>query len=218
MTPTTTATTAYPPIENHGLIGDLQTAALVSTEATVDWMCLPRFDSPTVFAGLLDPERGGHFSIRPKHNGYVTRQLYLPGTPILVTRFMTTVGVGEVTDFMPVTGARATDRHRLVRLIRVVRGEMEFVGECVPRFDYGRATHTTHVANRCVEFHSDSLTLRFSPVPPPEGPMVKEHDIHIRDGGLYITARLSAGQVGGVVLESAPEGPAQPIPREEILA
>ena len=78
----------YPPIENHGLIGDLQTAALVSTDGTIDWMCLPRFDSPSVFASLLDKDNGGYFRIRPTGEGIVTRQMYLPGTAILITRYM----------------------------------------------------------------------------------------------------------------------------------
>ena len=132
----------YPPIEDHGLIGDLQTAALVDTNGTIDWFCFPRFDSPSVFASLLDAERGGFCSIRPATDDYVTRQLYLPNTAILITRFMTEVGVGEVIDFMPVAEGPATDRHRLVRLLRVVRGTMDFEAEIQPRFDYGRATHT----------------------------------------------------------------------------
>src|SRR2546423_3768172 len=100
----------YPAVEDHGLIGDLQTAALVSTDATIDWFCCPRFDSPTVFASLLDRDRGGFFRIAPDHDDYVARQLYLPGSGILVTRFLTAEGVGEVADFMPVAGDVATDR------------------------------------------------------------------------------------------------------------
>ena len=92
----------YPPIAEHGLIGDLQTAALVATDGTVDWFCCPRFDSPSVFASLLDPERGGRFRIAPRATMYVAKQLYLPDTAILITRFMTPGGVGEVIDFMPV--------------------------------------------------------------------------------------------------------------------
>src|SRR5438876_2285847 len=104
----------YPDIGNHGLIGDLQTAALVSGDGTVDWYCCPRFDSPSVFASLLDRERGGFFRIAPATEGYVTRQLYLPGSAILITRFLTPEGVGEVADFMPVAGDTETGRHRLV--------------------------------------------------------------------------------------------------------
>ena len=108
----------YPNISDHGLIGDLQTAALVSTDGTVDWFCCPRFDSPSVFGSLLDADQGGYFRVAPDREDYVSRQLYFPDTAILITRFMTPDGVGEVTDFMPVTGSRATQHHRLVRLLR----------------------------------------------------------------------------------------------------
>jgi GH15 family glucan-1,4-alpha-glucosidase len=88
----------YPNIGDHGLIGDLQTGALVTTDGTVDWFCCPRFDSPSVFASLLDAGKGGHFRIAPDRDDYVSRQLYLPETAILITRFMTADGVGEVHD------------------------------------------------------------------------------------------------------------------------
>src|SRR5262245_40790636 len=101
----------YPNISDHGLIGDLQTAALVSTDGTVDWLCCPRFDSPSIFASLLDADKGGYFRVAPDSSDCVTKQLYLPGTAILVTRFMTEAGVGEVTDFMPIAGRATTDRH-----------------------------------------------------------------------------------------------------------
>ena len=137
----------YPNIADHGLIGDLQTAALVATDGTIDWFCLPRFDSPSVFASLLDAERGGYCSVRPTTDDYVTRQLYVPDTAILITRFLTEAGVGEVVDFMPIAGDEATDRHRLVRMLRVVRGTMSFEAEVQPRFDYGRAPHTIDVVD-----------------------------------------------------------------------
>ena len=95
----------YPNIADHGLIGDLQTAALVSTDGTIDWFCSPRFDSPSIFGSLLDAEQGGFCQVRPTADDYVTRQLYLPNTAILVTRFMTEAGVGEVTAFVPIAGA-----------------------------------------------------------------------------------------------------------------
>ena len=117
---------SYPNISDHGLIGDLQTAALVATDGTLDWFCCPRFDSPSIFASLLDANRGGYYKIAPDRDDYVSKQLYLPDTAVLVTRFMTPDGVGEVHDFMPVIEGPATDRHRLVRNIRVVRGTMRF--------------------------------------------------------------------------------------------
>ena len=92
----------YTPIAEHGLIGDLQTAALVTTDGMVDWFCCPRFDSPSVFASLVGADKGGHFRIAPDRDDFVSRQLYLPGTAILIMRFMTPDGVGEVRDFMPV--------------------------------------------------------------------------------------------------------------------
>ena len=101
----------------------------MSTDGTVDWFCCPRFDSPGVFASLLDADWGGYFRIAPDTKDYVTRQLNFPDTAMLLTRFMTRDGVGEVTDFMPVAGGRPTDRHRLVRLLRTVRGTMRFVAE-----------------------------------------------------------------------------------------
>ncbi|MEX2101967.1 MAG: trehalase-like domain-containing protein, partial [Actinomycetota bacterium] len=141
----------YPAISDHGLIGDLQTAALVATDGTIDWFCSPRFDSPSVFASLLDQERGGRFRIAPSNDEFVTKQLYFPDTAILITRFMTPDGVGEVLDFMPISHPeRPTDLHRIVRLVRVVRGEMEFVLECEPRLDYGRASHHVEETDRGV--------------------------------------------------------------------
>jgi GH15 family glucan-1,4-alpha-glucosidase len=98
----------YPDISEHGLIGDLQTAALVSTDGVVDWLCCPRFDSPSVFASLLDADHGGYLRIAPDRDDYVSKQLYFPDTAILITRFMTPDGVGEVHDFMPIAGAAAT--------------------------------------------------------------------------------------------------------------
>ena len=128
----------HPAIEDHGLIGDLQTAALVATDGTIDWFCAPRFDSPSIFAALLDRASGRLLPGRSRGNRVLTKQLYLPGTPILITRFMSPDGVGEVVDFMPITGDQATDRHRIVRMVRVVRGRMRFRLDCEPRFNYGR--------------------------------------------------------------------------------
>jgi GH15 family glucan-1,4-alpha-glucosidase len=86
----------YPLIADHGLIGDLQTAALVATDGTLDWFCSPRFDSPSIFASLLDHANGGQFSTRPVADAFDTRQLYFPDIAILITRFLTEAGVGEL--------------------------------------------------------------------------------------------------------------------------
>ncbi|MFF1636102.1 glycoside hydrolase family 15 protein [Streptomyces sp. NPDC058246] len=142
----------YPPIADHGMVGDLQTAALVSSDGTVDWMCAPRFDSPSVFASLLDHDRGGHFTVSVDTRRPPV-QLYLQDTAVLVTRFLAEEGVGEVIDFMPVDHPeRPAARHRLVRILRVTRGQVRFSLECRPRFDYGRAAHRVDVADDAIRF------------------------------------------------------------------
>jgi GH15 family glucan-1,4-alpha-glucosidase len=130
----------YAPIEDYGIIGDLHTVALVGKDASIDFLCLPSFDSPSVFAALLDAERGGRFQIAPQLDGAARKQLYLPDTNVLLTRFLSDGGVAEVSDFMPVEDAGVA--HNLVRRAKTVRGEVRFGMRCDPRFDYGRATHT----------------------------------------------------------------------------
>ena len=111
----------YQPIEHYGLIGNLRTAALVGMDGSIDWLCLPRFDSPSVFAAILDDRKGGRFRIAPVDGGVRPRQHYWPNTNVLITRFMHAEGIGELVDYMPVgPGASADDI--LVRRVRVVRG------------------------------------------------------------------------------------------------
>jgi GH15 family glucan-1,4-alpha-glucosidase len=197
------AVARYPNISDHGLIGDLQTAALVSTDGVVDWFCCPRFDSPSVFASLLDAERGGFFKIAPDREDYVSRQLYLPDSAVLITRFMTPDGVGEVHDFMPVIKGGTTARHRLVRNIRVVRGVMRFAVEIQPRFDYGRASHELEIAEHGAVFRSPDLELTVHGIAP-AGTDVQDLGIdpEREGGGLRWTRTLREGQIGGVVVES----------------
>jgi GH15 family glucan-1,4-alpha-glucosidase len=206
----------YPNISDHGLIGDLQTAALVTTDGTVDWFCCPRFDSPSVFASLLDADHGGYFRVAPDRDDYVTRQLYLPDTAILITRFMTPDGVGEVHDFMPVAHGAATDRHRLVRQFRVVRGTMRFVLDIQPRFDYARQAHKMDLSENGAVFESDGmeLTLHWAR-PSDESLRDRKLTIETHGDGLRANATLRAGQTSGVILESM-GGPPRRISPEEI--
>ncbi|MQY02105.1 glycoside hydrolase family 15 protein [Actinomadura macrotermitis] len=198
----------HPAIEQHGLIGDLQTAALVADDGTIDWFCSPRFDSPSMFASLLDEERGGRFRIAPEAEGCVSRQLYLPGTAVLITRFMAPDGVGEVIDFMPVQDGPATGRHLLVRIVRVVRGRMRFVVECAPAFDYGRQAHTTEVTENGVAFRGPGCAVNLSIVRRPEEEAVDAAQLRVDGrGGVRAVVTASAGQAGGVVLETGPDGP-----------
>src|SRR5262245_7893001 len=130
----------YAPIGDYGIIGDLHTIALVGLDGSVDFMCLPGFDSPSVFAALVDAEKGGRFQIAPVLDGASRRQLYLPDTNVLLTRFLSNDGVAELSDFMPVEDAGQA--HNLVRRVKTVRGEIRFRMRCEPRFDYARATHS----------------------------------------------------------------------------
>ncbi|MEV6289457.1 glycoside hydrolase family 15 protein [Streptomyces sp. NPDC051896] len=205
----------YPLIENHGLIGDLQTAALVTTEGVVDWFCSPRFDSPSVFGALLDKENGGHCTVRPAHLTHATRQLYLPDTAILVTRFMTEAGAGEVLDFMPVTGKTVTSRHRLVRLVRCVRGTMSFDVTIAPRFDYGRMAHRLHLTPHGAVFAAeDGTELTVHPIREPEDDRLAD-SLTDRDADLHLSLTLQAGQQRGLILEMGAEGPPAEIRRDE---
>ncbi|MGH2789685.1 MAG: glycoside hydrolase family 15 protein [Actinomycetota bacterium] len=194
--------TAYPAISDHGLIGDLQTAALVSTDGTIDWFCCPRFDSPSVFASLLDAERGGLFRIRPERDDYVSRQLYLPDTAILITRFMSPEGVGELIDFMPVAQGSATDRHRLVRIVRVVRGSMNFVAEIRPRFDYGRAPHDLEVTEGGAVFRSSEAALTLSRAAVPKESRADSVIMEKEGADLRVRGTLHEGELGGLVLDT----------------
>jgi GH15 family glucan-1,4-alpha-glucosidase len=200
----------YPPIADHGLIGDLQTTALVTTDGCVDWFCCPRFDSPSVFASLLDRDKGGRFRIGPVADDYVARQLYLPDTAILITRFMTPGGVGEVIDFMPVHDPQhASDRHRLVRAVRCVRGELQFELECAPRFDYGRQPHELELTESGAVFRTPTLQLTLHG----GGAGALRRDGNDVRGVLTVRA----GQTGGVMLESAADGPPRTMAPEELL-
>jgi GH15 family glucan-1,4-alpha-glucosidase len=131
----------YQPIENYGVIGNLRTAALVGMDGSVDWLCLPNFDSPSVFAAILDDGKGGRFRIAPPHDGVRHKQFYWPDTNVLVTRFLHPDGIGEIEDYMPVGGAGGAAADQLVRRVRVVRGRMPFRLECRPAFDYARGHH-----------------------------------------------------------------------------
>ncbi|HEY7008097.1 MAG TPA: glycoside hydrolase family 15 protein, partial [Jatrophihabitantaceae bacterium] len=202
--------TDYPLIADHGLIGDLQTAALVATDGSIDWFCAPRFDSPSIFGALLDSDKGGRFRIRPKADTFETKQLYLPDTAILITRFLTEAGVGEVVDFMPVSsGTTAIDNHRLVRMVRCVRGQMTFEIDISPRFDYGRKPHKLIVTEHGGVFESNGSTLTLHAVREPRDERLA--DIRtVNDADANISVTLEAGQVRGVVVETVADGP----PRE----
>ncbi|HXB94304.1 MAG TPA: trehalase-like domain-containing protein, partial [Puia sp.] len=132
---------SYQPIENYGIIGDLHSCALVGLNGSIDFMCFPEFNSPSIFAALLDDKKGGRFSISPVFKEMKNKQLYLPDTNVLLTRFLSSEGVGEIADFMPVIADR-NEGKRLMRRVTTVRGKVKFQLTCCPRFNYGLDGHT----------------------------------------------------------------------------
>jgi GH15 family glucan-1,4-alpha-glucosidase len=130
-----------PALSDYGLIGDMRTAALVGLDGAIDWCCLPRFDSGSVFAAILDPERGGTWSIRPAVD-WTSTQRYLPRTNILETTFRTAGGVAVVTDFMPVDedGRPSSPHPEIHRHLRCPRGRVPMQITFMPRFEYGART------------------------------------------------------------------------------
>ncbi|MGW0811136.1 glycoside hydrolase family 15 protein [Nonomuraea sp. NPDC002799] len=153
----------YLPIGEHGLIGDLRTVALVGTNGTIDWYCCPRFDAPSVFASILDADRGGSFELSADTPAATTKQFYFPDTNVLITRFFDVDGVGEIQDFMPIEAdSREADRHRLIRRVACVRGKLPFRARVSPRFDYARQPHTVRQDGSQTIFESASLSLSLS--------------------------------------------------------
>jgi GH15 family glucan-1,4-alpha-glucosidase len=206
-TPVTPRRRRYPPIETHGVIGDLQTAALITEGGTIDWFCCPRFDSPSIFASLLDYEKGGYFKIAPEDGGAVVRQLYLPDSAILITRFMTEAGVGEVEDFMPIQEPeKVTNRHRIVRVIRSVRGDMKFHLECAPRFDYGRQAHDLKMEKHGATFTAGGTVAKLTSTVPLTATGSDVHAVFV----------LHEGEEVGVIFEFSPEGPAVGVGPDEL--
>jgi GH15 family glucan-1,4-alpha-glucosidase len=200
----------YPFIEDHGLIGDLQTSALVTTDGTIDWFCAPRFDSPSIFASLLDSRRGGRFSISPTVDGCRTTQIYFPESAVLLTRFLADEGVAELIDFMPIDNPTvATENHRIIRAVRGVRGQLAFRLDCEPRMDYGRQPHKVSMVNGGAVFSTpqQELTLHAHPA------------VSLEQSGDDVLADFTvhAGEMRGFVLETAsPTGP-RPVDREEAV-
>ena len=154
---------AYQPIDNYGLIGDLHTVALVGVNGSIDWLCMPRFDSPSVFAAILDDEKGGRFRIAPAdEDGVSYKQFYWPATNVLVTRFLSDQGAAELTDFMPIgeTGGGTEERRDLIRRLSVTRGTVAFRMECRPAFNFARDPHETVLVEGGAEFHGPNAASR----------------------------------------------------------
>jgi GH15 family glucan-1,4-alpha-glucosidase len=155
----------YLPVADHGLIGDLRSVALVGTNGTIDWYCCPSFDAPSVFAAILDADRGGAFELAAAVPAR-TKQFYFPDTNVLITRFFSEDAVGEIQDFMPINDSAETDRHRLIRRVLCVRGSMPFQARVAPRFDYGRQPHSVRDLQDGVVFESADFSLALTTTVP----------------------------------------------------
>jgi GH15 family glucan-1,4-alpha-glucosidase len=185
---------AYHPIESYGIVGDLRTVALIGENASIDFMCFPRFDSPTIFASLLDEHKGGCFQIHPVLDRVTHKQLYLPDSNILVSRFLSEQGVAEVSDFMSVAGSSGSQT--LVRRARTVRGQVRFRMLCAPRFDYARTYHTVERVDDGLIFTSrgqDQTAIRLRASVP----------VGVSSGDGIAEFTLSSGQNADFVLEPA---------------
>lgn len=142
---------SFQPIENYGAIGNMRSIALVGMNGSIDFLCYPEFDSPTVFAALLDDENGGRFQIAPQLTNMRIRQLYFPETNILLTRFLAEEGVAELTDFMPIE-EDAKQPNEIVRIVTVIKGNVNFKMCCQPRFNYAKSTHRTEMLDGYATF------------------------------------------------------------------
>jgi GH15 family glucan-1,4-alpha-glucosidase len=174
----------FQPIEDYGVIGNMRSIALVGTHGSIDFFCFPRFDSPTVFAALLDPEKGGFFCIQPELDGESSKQLYLPETNVLVTRFLSETGIAEITDFMPIL--KDDVPNQLIRIVSVVQGEIRFKLECRPGFDYARRKHSVTRRDNAVVFQPEGEGIL---------PMVLQASIplEVKGDGVETTFTMKAG-------------------------
>jgi len=193
---------SYKPIESYGVIGDLHTVALVGVDGSIDWCCLPFFDSPSLFAAILDDQHGGFFKIAARH--YTQhKQMYLPDSSVLLTRFLSVQGVGEVVDFMPI-GATTQGRttHQIVRVVRAVRGSVRFRLECQPAFDFARRPHQVVLEGRGAVFTAGAMQValisRFPLACSPTGVLV-DFELHPGESTTFILRQLEQGQDGALL-------------------
>jgi GH15 family glucan-1,4-alpha-glucosidase len=171
----------FQPIENYGVIGNMQAIALVGMNGSIDFLCYPDFDSPSVFAALLDDKSGGRFQVEPHLTNMRVRQLYLPDTNILLTRFLAEEGVAELTDFMPVE-KDAEQPCEIVRIVTVIRGNVHFKMRCEPRFNYAMSAHQMELSDRSAMFFpADNVC----------GPMALHSTIELRRHSQDATAEFN---------------------------
>lgn len=199
---------AYQPIEDYGIVGNMHTVALVGKNGSIDWLCFPHFDSPSVFAAILDHAKGGRFGICPSAEIVNKKQFYWPDTNVLVTRFFLRDAVGEIVDFMPVGRSKeGHGYHHLIRRVTAVRGSVGFRMECLPAFNYARDGHRTEIEDWGARFCSPSLSLWLEASVP----------LSRLNEGVGAEFRLDEGEsVAFVLHEGGPSGrPDHPTSQEE---
>ena len=197
---------AYQPIENYGVIGNMRTVALVGMDGSIDWFCCPNFDSPSVFAAILDGKKGGYFKIAPATTGLTQKQMYWPETNVLVTRFLSPDGVAEVMDFMPVGPGRG--HYQLIRRVNVVRGTVAFRMECCPAFNYARDGHETQITAGGASFNSGQMGLLLATGVP----------VTHADKGVAADFTLHEGQTASFALHQRVPESHDPVPLSETSA
>jgi GH15 family glucan-1,4-alpha-glucosidase len=187
---------SFQPIENYGVIGNMRSIALVGMHGSIDFLCYPNFDSPTVFAALLDDKEGGRFCLEPRLTNMRVRQLYLPDTNILLTRFLAEEGVAELTDYMPIA-KDAEQPNEIIRMVSAIRGNVRFTMRCQPRFNYARSAHRTEVSDGCA---------RFFPADNVCPPMALHSTVTLRENGQDVISdfSLQSGATATFVLGGLP--------------
>ena len=136
----------FEPIENYGVIGNMQSIALVGMNGSIDFLCYPNFDSPTSLPPFSTIRRAAAFEIRPQLTNVRVRQMYLPDTNILITRFLADEGVAELTDYMPID-SDGGEPNEIVRKVAVIRGDVRFQMCCEPRFSYATSRHRLELSD-----------------------------------------------------------------------
>ena len=190
----------YLPIEDYGIIGNMKTVALVSLQGSIDFMCFPDFDSPTVFASLLDKDTGGSFSVIPQLEDCKTKQLYMPGTAILLTRFFSDDGIAELTDYMPIQDVQENSICAIVRKIKTIRGKITYKINCAPRFDYGIAKHSIKKTGQhellFTAINDGDAMVR----------LIADFPLKFKEQDGYAEVTIDQGQEGIIALESVKIG------------
>jgi len=186
----------YQPIDDYGIIGNMRSAALVGLNGSMDWFCFPHFDSPSIFAKILDFRKGGYFSISPLTE-FKTKQFYWPETNVLITRYLTDEGIVELSDFMPVgPGIKDEGDYRIIRRIRGINGHVKMQMKCLPAFNYARDSHTLQISEEGATFISKDSSMDL------------DSTIPLESSGLMATVMFSVGQDDSEVfiLHKTPDG------------